>query len=190
MKIAFSGAQSTGKSTLIKYLKEHNIFKPEVKFIDSVTREIQKKGFKINENSGDDTQNAMIDAHETLLHANVLGDTVWDRCIVDVCAYTWYLYGEGRVSSLTCGRALSSILSNFRKYDLIFYIPPEFDIVQDGVRSDSVTFRDTVANTMEALVDAIDLAGGKVVKLSGTVEERAKQVISAIEKSDLKEMLC
>jgi dephospho-CoA kinase len=48
MKIAITGAQSTGKSTLLKYLKKDTDLQG-FEFIEELTRQIAAKGININE---------------------------------------------------------------------------------------------------------------------------------------------
>ena len=55
------------------------------------------------------------------------------------------------------------------KYDIIFYLSPEFDIIPDGTRSTDEKFRNEVVEIFEQLIKEFSLT---VVKLTGTVEER------------------
>jgi len=48
MKISFTGAQSTGKTTLLEAVKSNEDFRFKYEFIDEITRRMQKKGLKIN----------------------------------------------------------------------------------------------------------------------------------------------
>ena len=68
------------------------------------------------------------------------------------------------------------------RYDKIFYLKPEFDIVDDGVRSSSVQFRDEIASIFERYIAEYNLKKHNIVELSGSVEERLeaiKRVINA-----------
>ena len=49
MKVSFTGAQSTGKTTLLEAVKSNEDFRFKYEFIDEITRRMQKKGLKINE---------------------------------------------------------------------------------------------------------------------------------------------
>ena len=49
MKIAFTGAHSTGKTTLLNYLKKDPELATDFEFVDEITRRMVKKGLKINE---------------------------------------------------------------------------------------------------------------------------------------------
>ena len=62
------------------------------------------------------------------------------------------------------------------KYDKIFYLKPEFGIVDDGVRSNSVQFRDEIASIFERYIAEFNLRKWNVVEISGSVEERLKAI--------------
>jgi nicotinamide riboside kinase len=68
------------------------------------------------------------------------------------------------------------------KYDIIFHIEPEFPVVDDGVRSIDEKFRTTIALLINEALQSNSVDKTKIVKLTGTVEERLKQIDVAIEK--------
>src|SRR6056300_857795 len=79
MRIAFTGAQSTGKTTLLNALKADEAFRYKYEFIDEITRRMQKKGLKINEAGGNTTQLLIMNEHiKNLLYENV----IMDRCML------------------------------------------------------------------------------------------------------------
>ena len=60
MKIAFTGAQSTGKTTL---LNEMRYIVSNYTFIDEITRSVAKQGVSINESGTDSTQMLIMKSH-------------------------------------------------------------------------------------------------------------------------------
>ena len=70
---------------------------------------------------------------------------------------------------------LNKILSN--NYDYIFYIRPEFDIVDDGVRSISLDFRDEISDLFEGFITELPR---EHITVSGSVRERVDQVLKVI----------
>ena len=85
MKIAFTGAQSTGKTTLLQAVKSNEEFRYKYEFIDEITRRMVKKGLKINEAGGNTTQLLIMNEHiKNLLYQNV----IMDRCVLDGVVYT------------------------------------------------------------------------------------------------------
>ena len=176
MIISFTGAQSTGKTTLLNELKKWKEFEDYV-FIDEITRNVSKLGMNINEKGDDATQTAVMNAHiENLKKGDNL---ILDRCSLDGVVYTHYLYLHGRVSRDTFDYARQVFIETCLKYDKIFYLKPEFDIVDDGVRSSSVQFRDEIADIFERYIAEFNLRKWNVVELSGSVEERLKAIKKA-----------
>ena len=173
MIISFTGAQSTGKTTLLNELKKWKEFEDYV-FIDEITRNVSKLGMNINEKGDDATQTAIMNAHiENLKKGDNL---ILDRCSLDGAVYTHYLYLHGRVSRDTFDYARQIFTETCLKYDKIFYLKPEFDIVNDGVRSSSVQFRDEIADIFERYITEFNLGKWNVVELSGSVEDRLKAI--------------
>ena len=176
MIVSFTGAQSTGKTTLLNQMRNWECLK-DYTFIDEITRNIKKKGMSINEKGNDDTQTAIMNAHiENLKKGDSL---ILDRCSLDGVVYTHYLYSHGRVSKDTFEYARQVFVETCLKYDKIFYLKPEFDIVDDGVRSNSVQFRDEIASIFERYIAEFNLRKWNVVELSGSVEERLKAIKKA-----------
>ena len=62
MIVSFTGAQSTGKTTLLNELKKWKELEGYV-FIDEITRNVSKLGMNINEKGDDATQTAIMNAH-------------------------------------------------------------------------------------------------------------------------------
>ena len=173
MIISFTGAQSTGKTTLLNELKKWKEFEDYV-FIDEITRNVSKLGMNINEKGDDATQTAIMNAHiENLKKGDNL---ILDRCSLDGVVYTHYLYSHGRVSRDTFDYARQIFTETCLKYDKIFYLEPEFNIVDDGVRSSSVQFRDEIADIFERYITEFNLRKWNVVEISGSVEERLKAI--------------
>lgn len=173
MIVSFTGAQSTGKTTLLNQMRNWECLK-DYTFIDEITRNIEKKGMSINEKGNDDTQTAIMHAHiENLKKGNNL---VLDRCSLDGVVYTHYLYLHGKVSKDTFDYARQVFFGTCLMYDKIFYLKPEFDIVEDGVRSNSVQFRDEIASIFEGYISDFNLRKYNVIELTGSVEERLEVV--------------
>ena len=63
MKVSFTGAQSTGKTTLLEAIKQNEEFRYKYEFIDEITRRMIKKGLKINEEGGNTTQLLIMNEH-------------------------------------------------------------------------------------------------------------------------------
>lgn len=178
MIISFTGAQSTGKTTLLKTIKNDERFK-DFSFVDEVTRLVKKKySLEINEAGGDDTQLAILNEHLSNYLVNKNGNAVLDRCILDGIVYTTYLYHTGKVNKQIAEYAENLTRILISKVDVIFYTEPDIPLVDDGERSVNKEFRDTIINLFE---EAISHYKVNVVRLKGTVEERLETIYNTVD---------
>ena len=169
MRIAISGAQSTGKSTVIDELQKDKYIAENYTLIKEVTRNVRKKGLKINDDS-DNYNLVQIMIMSGHIENSLLDNTIIDRCALDGYVYTQYLYEQGKVDEwvLDFAEEVFNMLKD--KYDIIFYISPEFDIYSDGVRSTDTKFRDAIVDIFWDTIVRYDI---KTIKLIGTIEDRA-----------------
>lgn len=168
MKIAITGAQSTGKSTLLNYLKKDDDLKG-FEFIEELTRQIAAKGIDINEEGDNFTQIFTVTIHaENIVKKHFISD----RCALDALVYTKWLHDNKKVDKWMLDYAEGVAREILPRYDYIFYLPAEIPIEDDGVRSSNVSFRDEILDIFKYYIDELDI---NVINLSGTVVERAKQ---------------
>lgn len=173
MRIAISGTHSTGKSTLLEELKKHPlIIQNEFQFAGGITRSIGAKGVKINEEGGDTTQLLAIAKH---IENYTLQPSILDRCALDCYCYTIYLYEKGQIKDET----LEIVQTMFKKlkYDIIFYLKPEFGIVSDGVRSENNEFQTRVREIFDSVLLSYKVPH---ITLTGSVAQRLSTMIDAI----------
>jgi nicotinamide riboside kinase len=176
MRVSFTGAQSTGKTTLLNKCKE--VYK-DYKFVDEVTRYVRRTyDVKINEIGGTETQLYILAEH-IKNHLRPDENLILDRCILDGYVYTKYQAVNGKVSEqvLHAFNGVFAIL--FDKLDYIFYTnPSDVKLVDDGERSVDFKFRDDIIFLFEDLINykMSPKNRDKVIRLSGTVEERMKTI--------------
>lgn len=170
MKIAFTGAQSTGKTTLLNKFKTMSPYDLDYTFVDEITRRMIKKGLKINEAGGDMTQLLIMNSHiKNILHENV----IMDRCALDGVVYTRYLYNKGQISDWVMDFAENVFQKIIEKYDYIFYLVPEFDMEDDGVRSVDDDFRNEIVDLFNQYIVECEIP---VISITGSVEERVYKI--------------
>lgn len=177
MIIALTGAHSTGKTTLLEELKKNSNFKG-YNFITELTRNIAKQGYKINEEGSNLTQISIMELHLCNL---TYKNSIMDRCFLDGIVYTDYLYQKNRVSLDIFNKCLLLFQQNIKKYDRLFYIVPEVSLVEDGVRSPSLMFRQDIIKLFEFYIDFYRLP---VINIFGNLEERVNQIIFNLGESD------
>ena len=172
----FTGAQSTGKTTLLKKVKE--LYPNRFDYVDEITRRINRFGVPINNEakSYNLTQSLIINDHLVNFtkvfeesDENVR-DLLLDRCIVDGYIYTKYFYKQGKVSSKIFNFAEYWFKELTPKYDVIFYTNPgDVKLVDDGERSIDAKFREEIIDLYEReFLDKYD----NICILKGSVEER------------------
>lgn len=167
LKIAITGAQSTGKSTLLDALKKEY---KDVQFIEEITRDLKAQGYKINEEGNDDTQVQIMNLHKK--YCNSDENVIYDRCALDGIVYTHYLYNQGNISEDVFQKSLDIFHEIINSYDKICYLKPEFDIVDDGERSINETFRDEIVDLFNWYIYFYSIP---VIMLTGSVEARVQQ---------------
>jgi len=179
MIIAFTGAQSSGKSTLLSKMREDAYFK-DWNFEAEITRQLKEKyKLSINEDGDNFTQMITIHSHIDNYLKNKDTNCVLDRCCLDALVYTTYLsYNKkcdeelGYYSEYICKKLIE-------KYDIIFYTDPSIPLVDDGVRSVDVEFRNKVIQLFDFYIEHFNPKN--VIKLAGTVEQRYKIIKKEIE---------
>ena len=117
MKIAFTGAQSTGKTTLLKELKRDNNLALQYDFRDEITRRMQKKGLSINEGGSDITQLLIMNSH---IKNSLIDNVIMDRCALDGLVYTDWMYDNKKESHWVREYAENVFNLLIDRYDHIF----------------------------------------------------------------------
>ena len=176
MRVSFTGAQSTGKTTLLNKCKE--VYK-DYKFVDEVTRYVRRTyDVKINEIGGTETQLYILAEH-IKNHLKPDENLMLDRCILDGYVYTKYQVVNGKVSEqvLHAFNGVYSVLID--KLDYIFYTDQsDVKLVDDVERSVDFKFRDDIIDIFETLITykMSPKNREKVIRLKGSVEERMKTI--------------
>ena len=165
MRIMLTGVHGTGKTTLINSLKDWPVL-ADYKIVTNMTRELANRGFIINKSGDDATQLELMKIHlENLEYENV----IMDRSLIDYFAYTLYLNKNHTVSMDCRNKMREGMLNNIKRYDIIFYLVPEFPIVVDEFRPACEEFQTSVAELYESIINTYNI---DVIKLTGTVEQR------------------
>lgn len=173
LKINFVGSQGTGKSTLLESMRKDPEFK-NLDFQTEIVRELVKtKNLLINESGDANSQRIFFNAYEKVLQKT---GYVSDRCLIDVYAYTNWLYKKNINPQelnlyVEVLRQRNSIRN--RDFGLVIYFPIEFDIVADGVRSVNKEFQKEID---DIIVDTLTKFDISYFTITGSVEQRLKQL--------------
>ena len=193
MIFSFTGAQCTGKTTLLKHLYKENGDYPFV-FVPEVTRLIRREyNMPINESGDDLTQMLIMTEHVR----NIFRDRadyivrgihqILDRCALDGIVYSHYLLDKGKINRATYDACDLIYKKLINKYDVIFYTShKDVELVDDGERSVDKIFREDIIGLFDMYMQYnIIEKGPRVVHLEGTVEERLKTIKSTLDKLNI-----
>ena len=190
MIFSFTGAQSTGKTTLLKRLHEKNGDYP-FEFVPEVTRLVMKDyGVSINEDGDDLTQLLIMTEHVRNIYKYTKDiyqtidiHMIFDRCALDGIVYSEWLFMNRKISR-ACYDACELIYKSLQdKYDVTFYTSPDgIKLVDDGERSIDKGFRNDILELFDLYMHRYS---GKIVVLKGSVEERLKTIKSTLAKHDI-----
>lgn len=175
MRIGIAGAQSVGKTTLLNALRSEKFFTGYV-ICDEVTRRVRSYGLPINEDGNDITQRLIMNEH--IANVFLYDNMVTDRTALDGLVYSKYLFKHVKISQTTL-RYVNTVFDRvWSSYDHVFYIEPEFDLVDDGTRSVDITFRNEVSEIFEHTIDKYKLS---VRRVTGTLRNRVNTIMDLLE---------
>jgi nicotinamide riboside kinase len=101
-----------------------------------------------------------------------------DRTALDGLVYSLYLYKNNKISANTLKYVKDVFHEVWIAYDYVFYIEPEFEIVDDGVRSINKQFRDEIADLFETTIEKEKL---NMHRVKGSVRDRVNTIIDHLE---------
>lgn len=184
MIIAFTGAHSCGKSTLVDYFRGKENFV----CLDSCTRStITAEERKVDGlNNLDSAQLKLLDGvtHRMaeIVEMNAKDPNkiyVMDRCVFDFIAYSRCFANRWQLTS-SCLDSIERGCADLWNYiDVFFYLPIEFPIVNDGVRSLDEDLRKDVDSEIRE-----QLLWNKVraVELTGPVKKRVSTILDTVKR--------
>jgi predicted ATPase len=182
----FTGAQGTGKTTILnEVIKEYK----DMETVTNVVRSLHNDGVKINKKGNGKTQQLIYDTlkrkYIDYLYNSSYEDfntgCICDRSLVDVVAYTKYLYERGKASKSSYEEQLKDLKewAIYHRYGCLYiYIPIEFPVVEDGVRDVDEEYR---AEIDKNIIWLLQECGFDYYILEGSVEERVEIMKNIIE---------
>ena len=172
MKIIFTGAQGTGKTSVMDALPD------SLHKIKGVTRKvITEKNLTINEYSDNASQKHIFDAYEHQLTST--DNYIAERGLIDVLAYSISREKANRCSPTLIETQFEHLMKfSVKNPDAVYvYFPIEFEIVSDGTRSLDKEFQNEIDCIIHEILEELKTRyGTKFITVSGSVEERVKQI--------------
>lgn len=182
MRYILTGAQGTGKSTLLHH------FDDRMKVVTEVVRNLAKTdGIAVNEEGNTDGQTKIFNTYYDIL-SDKSSSYISDRGLTDVIAYTVYnmqrLIHEMKISQEDGQKFIEEQINRFIEFsekndDIVyFYVPIEFNVEGDGFRSTNEDFRKEVDKNISELFEYMEglHRGLNVFTVTGTVEERLETI--------------
>lgn len=171
MRYILTGAQGTGKSTLLHH------FDGRMNIVTEVVRNLAKdEHISVNEKGNMEGQSRIFDTYEEILSKKAT-PFISDRGLTDVIAYTCYnMKDKGVEGEKFLDDQIARLVEFQNKYGndtVYFYVPIEFPVVYDGFRSTNEEFRVEINKNIHDLLDGMDI---DYIELRGTVEERVAMV--------------
>jgi len=166
MQIAISGTFSVGKTTLLDKIKDSGEFN-DFTLIREVVRTLAKQGIQINKGADVFSQTKILEQH--LKNALSYDNMISDRCAVDAFVFATYDYLKGNYSYDDYKKFEAIFLDAIKSYNKLFYIPIEFDIVDDNFRSLDKEYQKDIDSLFKMIFKRYNLS---YIELKGTVKER------------------
>lgn len=175
MKYLLTGAQGTGKTSIMDALPS------SYNKIQCVTRKcITENNLRFNNDSDNHSQKCIFDAYERQLTS--LDNYIAERSLIDVYAYTLHQVKNGKCSPTLAETQLSHIQKFIHNNPdaVYFYVPIEFEIQQDGIRSIDKQFQQEIDKQIRS---TLIHEGCHFFTVTGTVEERVKFIEYVVNKT-------
>lgn len=174
MKIGLCGTMCVGKTSLVKALQNEPEFR-DYKFITERSKYLRDLGIPLNTDSTIKGQIVFLaERASELMCENI----ITDRTVIDVMAFTL------KAKSIpTYEKNLFCRLASFliREYDYIFYISPEGIKIEDNsVRETNPDYRNEINEAIKTIIKLDNPKIKQLHNISGTTEERIKQIKEVI----------
>lgn len=188
MRIFFTGAQGTGKSTLVDMIMNEL---PWLERAADVTRNLVSEGIiKQEETSKGATEEVQIIIFDNYLDELQKTDIASPRHLIDVIAYSKWLYDRGGLSQEELDREIFLTKQNVQEMNLdkftqknlqnanfIIYTPVEFEPEEDGIRDTDAEYQAEIDN---CILWALENVGVCYIPVTGTPKERLQQILREI----------
>jgi len=166
MKIAITGAQGVGKTTLARQINKHH---SDFKILPEAARLAVEAGYNLDQTATTETELWLIAKQIDL--ESIKSNWVADRSCIDLLAYIHYLFSK---ESSLIEFATKTLVPRFSKYDLVLYLPSgQFAIEDDGLRSTDMKFQQAID---ERIRDILEKHKIPFVRIVGSPEERLAKV--------------
>lgn len=182
VKIAFTGAHCTGKTTLLNDIESSLSGKTILKSVTEVARRIIERGYPLNMDATVDSYihyiNDQLKEEEQMEGCDLF---ISDRTLLDPVAYAMI---NSKLPRPYIPQYFIEMMENVwllekDKYDFYVYFPIEFEMEADGVRPIDDRYRKDIDKMIKTLLEKYKI---KYIRVTGNKEERKNYLLSIIEK--------
>ena len=174
MKIGLVGTVSVGKTTLVNALAELPQFK-DYHFATERSKYLRDLGIPLNTDSTLKGQTIFLAERVSELMRE---DLITDRTVIDVMAFTQCAESINQADKTSFEEYACNFIN---EYDYIFYVSPEgVEIEDNGVRATDAEYRDLIDLKIHQTINTHKDYLPKFNIISGTTEERIKQIMEFI----------
>ena len=174
MKIGLCGTMSVGKTTLVNALKERDEFK-DYMFRTERSKELMAQGIPLNTDSTLKGQTVFLAERTSEL---MVDDIITDRTVIDVMAFA---KASKSMNAVDKHEFIEYARRFIREYDYVFYVSPVgVEMEDNGIRETNEDYRDLIDFTISNIIDSNKHRFKNLNTLSGSTEERIKQMLEVI----------
>jgi len=181
MRIAVIGPQNTGKSTFIEdFLKAFPSYKTPH---DTYRDVVHEKGLLINQDTGEESQRAIMEFLEAQAENFTSPNAIFDRCLIDNWVYTKVQCLKGKIREEFLKETEKHLYENLKHFDAIVLIPTVTGValVDDELRDIDRSFIDVVNRLfIQQLLSLRLQVPHTIVVVTGAREERVAIVREAL----------
>jgi nicotinamide riboside kinase len=176
MKIALSGAQGVGKTTILNKMIEDPYFKNYEISKEAIRNLVKEFNIGINKLGNNESQLLIANAH----YQNTFKGPqfITDRWLLDCFVFTTRMFQDKQIDQWVYDYNLQLLKSKADEYDFVFYFPPEFDLVDDNFRSLDKNYQTELHELFETIIDKLKLK--HIRYITGTIEERYNKIKTII----------
>ena len=175
MRVAFSGAHATGKSTLIGELARRL---PDYTVVEESYQTLLAEGHAFPATPTLDDFELMLDRSCATLASTTASDVLLDRCPAD---YVGYLFGGEGANPRDLRDAMARAVEAMTRLDLIVFVPIEHPDRISRAAIGLPRLRRRVDDALrEILIDGGLALSIPAIAVSGSVDERLEQVLPLI----------
>lgn len=168
MRIAFTGSHRVGKTTLAEEIAESL---PDYEFINEPYLQLEEEGYLFSEIP---TQEDYIEQFNFSVEQlqNSDDNVIFDRCPLDLLAYVYAISKKKNISAF-----YDEMTTAIAEIDLLVFVPIEKVDLISCQESDLPNLRHEVNDILE---DWIGEVSNEILEVSGTLENRKKQILDKI----------